>query len=111
MVDPMTGKEVFYAGGYDTENEDDVHQCGDAKPSASVSVTENDDGTWTVSANISNGRYYLQNYSLTVNGTGVKSGEISTSGTITYISNTEPTSASINVTDTGGYSTTANWNK
>ena len=111
MIDPMTGKEVFYAGGYDTENEDDVHQCGDAKPNASISVTENEDGTWTVSANISNGRYYLQNYSLTVNGTNVKSGEISASGTITYVSNTEPTSASVHVTDTGGYATTADWKK
>lgn len=111
MIDPMTGKEVFYAGGYDTENEDDVHQCGDAKPNANVSVTENPDGTWTVSAAISNGRYYLQNYTLTVNGANVKSGEISASGTITYVSNTEPTSASVHVTDTGGYSTTANWSK
>ena len=111
MIDPMTGKEVFYAGGYDTENEDDVHQCGDAKPTASIKVTENDDGTWTVSANIANGRYYLQNYSLTVNGTNVKSGEISASGTVSYVSNSEPTSASVHVTDTGGYSTTANWSK
>ncbi len=111
MIDPMTGKEVFYAGGYDTENEDDVHQCSDAKPNASISVSANDDGTWTVSAALSNGRYYLQNYSLSVNGTGVKSGEISTSGTITYVSSEEPTSASVRVTDTGGYSTTANWSK
>ncbi|MBR3177170.1 penicillin-binding protein [Candidatus Saccharibacteria bacterium] len=111
MIDPMTGKEVFYAGGYDTENEDDVHQCSDAKPNASISVSANDDGTWTVSAALSNGRYYLQNYSLSVNGTGVKSGEISTSGTITYVSSEEPTSASVRVTDTGGYSTTVNWSK
>lgn len=111
MIDPMTGKEVFYAGGYDTENEDDVHQCNDAKPNASISVSANDDGTWTVSAALSNGRYYLQNYSLSVNGTSVKSGEISTSGTITYVSSEEPTSASVRVTDTGGYSTTVNWSK
>ena len=108
VIDPMTQKEVLYAGGYDTENEDDVHGCGDAKPSASIKVTQNGD-KWTVTASISNGRYYLQNYTLTVNGQSVKSGEISTSGDITYESATEPTSASVRVSDTAGYSTTTNW--
>ncbi len=111
IIDPMTKKETFYAGGYDTENEDDVHSCSDAKPSASVSVKDNNNGTWTVTASITNGRYYLQNYTITVNGASVKSGEISTSGTITYDSSEEPKSASVRVSDSAGYSATANWEK
>ena len=111
IIDPMTKKETFYAGGYDTENEDDVHSCSDAKPSASIDVRDNGNGTWTVSASISNGRYYLQNYTISVNGTAAKSGEISTSGSVSYDTSEEPKSASIRVTDTAGYSTTANWSK
>jgi penicillin-binding protein 1A len=111
IVDPMTKKVVYYAGGYDTENEDDVHKCDDTKPSASISVTDNNDGTWTVSASLSNGRYYLQNYSISVNGTSVKSGEISTSGTITYNATEKPTNVSVRVTDSAGYSSTASWSE
>ena len=111
IIDPMTKKETLYAGGYDTENEDDVHTCGDAKPNASISVHDNGNGTWTITANISNGRYYLKSYTISVNGTAVKSGDISQSGAVTYDSSEEPTSASIRVTDTAGYSTTASWSK
>ena len=111
IIDPMTKKETLYAGGYDTENEDDVHTCGDAKPNASISVHDNGNGTWTITANISNGRYYLKSYTISVNGTAVKSGDISQSGVVTYDSSEEPTSASIRVTDTAGYSTTASWSK
>ena len=111
IIDPMTKKETLYAGGYDTENEDDVHTCGDAKPNASISVHDNGNGTWTITANISNGRYYLKSYTISVNGAAVKSGDISQSGAVTYDSSEEPTSASIRVTDTAGYSTTASWSK
>jgi len=111
IIDPMTKKETYYAGGYDTENEDDVHSCSDAKPHASIDVKNNGNGTWTVTASISNGRYYLQSYTISVNGTAAKSGEISASGTVTYDTSEEPTSASVRVTDTAGYSVTANWSK
>ena len=111
IIDPMTKKETYYAGGYDTENEDDVHSCSDAKPKASINVKSNGNGTWTVTANISNGRYYLQNYTISVNGTAAKSGEISSSGDVTYETSEEPTSASVRVTDTAGYTVTATWNK
>ena len=111
IIDPMTKKETLYAGGYDTENEDDVHTCGDAKPNASISVHDNGNGTWTITANISNGRYYLKSYTISVNGTAVKSGDISQSGVVTYDSSEEPTSASIRVTETAGSSTTASWSK
>ena len=111
IIDPMTKKETLYAGGYDTENEDDVHTCGDAKPNASISVHDNGNGTWTITANISNGRYYLKSYTISINGAAVKSGDISQSGAVTYDSSEEPTSASIRVTDTAGYSTTASWSK
>ncbi len=108
MIDPMTNQEVFYASGYDTENEDDVHACGDAKPTASINVTQSGAG-WKVTASISNGRYYLQNYTLSVNGSTVKSGDISTSGSITYETTEQPTSVSIVVNDSAGYSTTSSW--
>ncbi len=111
IIDPMTNEEHLSADGYDTENSDDVHQCDDAKPGASVSVSENGDGTWTVTASFSNGRYYLQSYTINVNDTVVKSGEISKTGTITYVSTTEPTKASVSVRDTAGYTASNSWSK
>jgi len=81
------------------------------KAVASIDVKNNGNGTWTVTASISNGRYYLQSYTISVNGTAAKSGEISASGTVTYDTSEEPTSASVRVTDTAGYSVTANWSK
>ena len=106
MVDPMTGKEVFYAGGYDTENEDDVHKCDDKKPGISISDPElNADGTYTVTVNFSNGRYSLQNYTITVDGKDF-SGDIGSSGGAKTVGpfDTAPKNVSARVTDSGGYS-------
>jgi penicillin-binding protein 1A len=109
VIDPMTKKEIKYAGGYDIENEDDVHKCDDAKPSASVNVTDNGDGTWKVTASFSNGRYALKSYTISVNGSAAKSGDISSSGTITYDTNEKPNKASASVTDSAGYTASASW--
>ena len=110
MIDPVTKKDVLYSGDYDTENEDDVHLCSDAKPNVSVAApTQNPDGTWTVSFSVSNGRYYLQSYSISIDGANVKNGEISQSGTITYVTDSQPKSVSVTVKDSAGYTNTNSW--
>jgi len=111
MIDPMTEKEIYYSGEYDTEKEDDVHQCSDKKPGVSVSQPTGSNGNWTISFVASNGRYSLQNYSISINGTNVKNGELSASGgTITYTSNYDTiNSVSVTVKDSAGYTTTNSW--
>ncbi|MBR3378325.1 hypothetical protein IKG50_03280, partial [Candidatus Saccharibacteria bacterium] len=109
MIDPMTGKEVYYAGGYDTENEDDVHQCGDAKPSI-LSISWDEDRS-SIIVKIKNGRYSLQNYTVTVDGQNYN-GELPANGKDVEIPlSSKPTSVSAHATDTGGYSTSANWSE
>jgi penicillin-binding protein 1A len=109
VIDPMTKKEIKYAGGYDIENEDDVHKCDDAKPSVSVSATEGSDGKWVITASFSNGRYALKSYTISVNGSAVKSGDISSSGTITYEASEKPDKVTANVTDSAGYTASGSW--
>ena len=111
IIDPMTKKETFYAGGYDTENEDDVHSCSDAKPKVNSINVKQEGAVWKITANISNGRYYLQSYTISVNGSAAKSGEISSSGEVSYETSEEPTNVSVRVTDTAGYSATSSWSK
>ena len=49
IIDPMTKKEAFYAGGYDTENEDDVHSAVTQSQAQAFSYRDNpQNGTWTV---------------------------------------------------------------
>ncbi len=119
MIDPMTQKEVFYSSEYDAENEDDVHVCGDAKPTASISISEKtttspgEGGSvpaksWTISASAAFGRYELSEYTLTVNGQVVESGSLPASGgKIEYTTTTKPTNVSFTVKDSAGYSATA----
>ena len=110
MIDPMTEKEVYYSGDYDTENDDDVHQCSDAKPAVSVNAPSGGAGAWNVTFVAKNGRYSLQNYSISINGTNVKNGELTASGgTITYTSAEEPKSISVTIKDSAGYTATNSW--
>lgn len=113
MIDPMTNKEIFYASDYDTENEDDVHQCSDKRPTASIRVTggatgdDEDTGSWDITASADFGTYSLATYELRVNGVLVKSGALaSSSDSVTYTTTTKPTSISFKVTDSAGYTTT-----
>lgn len=103
IYDAMTKKDVYYASDYDTENEDDVHTCGDARPTASVHVEQSGED-WTVTASGSGPRG-ISTYELRVNGALVKSGTYD--GTVTYITTEKPTSVSFRVVDSLGYVGTA----
>jgi len=124
MIDPMTQKEVFYSSDYDTEHEDDVHVCGDAKPTVSISIKENTTTSpgeggeapitkksWTITATAAFGRYELSSYTLSVNGQEVESGPLAANGgTIEYTTTTKPTNVSFTAKDSAGYSATATSN-
>lgn len=112
IVDPVTNSTTYYAGGYDTEHEDDIHNCSDRRPSASITIVpqSGEDATksWKITAVASFGTYELSAYDLVVNGVSVQSSGLSPNGeTISYTVNEEPTSVSFKVTDVAGYSYTA----
>lgn len=112
VVDPMTNVTTYYAGGYDTENEDDVHSCSDTRPTASVSVTSSDANgatTYKVTGTAKAGSKTLSSYELSVNGTMVKSGNLNATGdTIEYETSTKPTSVTFKVVDSAGYTASDN---
>ena len=109
IIDPMTGNENIYSSDYNTEEYDDIHLCGDTKPTASinsVSETTDEEGNkhYTISAYAHFGRYNLSTYELYVNGTLVKSGQLNASEqTITHSGDGEPKSVTFKVKDVAGY--------
>ena len=107
----MLNKVEYYADGYDAQSDDDVHQCSDKKPTASVSISDDDSsGTtmYTVSGTARFGTYSLKSYTLTVNGTVVKSGELDgVSDEITYETNVKPSSVVFTIEDVAGYKSSA----
>lgn len=114
IIDPVLNKVEYYADGYDASAEDDVHQCSDKKPTASLSTSEDDStGTtmYTITGTANFGTYSLKSYTLTVNGTVVKSGSLEgTSDAIEYQTDVKPTSIVFTVEDTAGYKTSATMN-
>jgi len=80
-IDPITKSEIFTAPeGYDANNEDDQHQCDDAKPTiGNISVSKSGN-RYNISVNVSNGRFSLETIDILVDGKSVKSGNISPSG-------------------------------
>lgn len=106
IIDPMTNNETIYAGDYNADETDDVHLCEDKKPSVSgISYSENEDETYTISANVHFGRYSLSTYEVYVNGSLACSGSLA--GDATSITpcttKTEPTSITVKVKDLAGY--------
>ena len=70
MIDPVTKKEIFYAEGYDTTAEDDVHKCEDARPSLSSITVEED----ALTINYSQGTYPISSMEISVDGSVLYSG-------------------------------------
>lgn len=73
--------------GYDIKNEDDVHKCGDKKPSiGSISLTEVDAGTrtYTIGASLKRGKFGLKSVEFIVNGKTISTHGGSSSASTTY---------------------------
>lgn len=111
MLDPMTQEESIYAEGYLPEEEDDVHSCSDAKPSVGTISVGGSEGAWTISVTLKNGKYTLEHYSISINGKAVKDGSVTATETVTFTSETEPTSISVSLRDAAGYTASGSWSK
>lgn len=82
VMDPITKKEVITApDGYDAKADDDVHNCGDAKPRVGgITVSKNSDGSHVIEVAAINGKFNLATIDISVDGRSVKSGALSATG-------------------------------
>lgn len=104
MTDPNTKKLMFYApSGYDTNRDDDVHQCGDATPSiSSISVSTTSPNTYKITVSVTQGKGNLTGLTFSVNGASINSQAISNAGSYetTYTANgPDPFTISATATD------------
>ncbi len=96
--------------GYDIQNKDDVHLCGDPQATASLSLTQTSGRTYKIETNITAGKFPIQTVDFIVNGQVVSTQPAA--GGATYTAEyTFPDSGSytiqIRTTDQGYYQTTA----
>lgn len=83
--DPITEQKRYISpDGYNAAEEDDVHKCGDAKPSVSVSANGDD-----IMVTYSAGRFRIENITVSVNGRQVSSFAASGSGSRTIDAGTD----------------------
>jgi membrane peptidoglycan carboxypeptidase len=109
-IDSTTNKEIEGTppSGYDIKNNDDVHQCGDPQPSATVSNPTKNGSTYTVNATVSSGKFPIQTIDFLANGQILSSQPYNGSNNYT-VSNVPPnTSIQVRVTDQGYYQQTSN---
>ncbi len=109
-IDPVTKKDTFIApDGYNALEEDDRHNCNDAKPTVnSISVSGN-----TITVSVSKGTFGLKRLEIKVNGGTVSNASVSASGEYTATYNFTPgkqTSISVTVEDQGYYQRTSSRN-
>jgi penicillin-binding protein 1A len=70
-TDPTNKKTVYVAsGGYDASSNDDVHQCGDAPPTVSVTISGSGP-TYTIIATVSQGKGNINDVTISVDGTTI----------------------------------------
>ncbi len=102
--DPITEKKrVIAPDGYDATEEDNVHKCGDAKPSVSVSA-DGDDIVVTYNA----GRFRIENITVKVNGSTVTSFSAGGSGSRTIDAGTnDDYTVTVQLRDEGYYTASA----
>ncbi len=105
ITDPVTKQESITApDGYDPKADDDVHLCGDAKPSASVTI-HNSTATVAYTA----GKFTPTTVELFVDGQSVGSKAISATGTwdVALSASTGTHTVTATITDSGYYQSTS----
>jgi len=88
--------DPFYDAATNSADEDDVHRCEDIKPTVSLAVTDNSNGTYEFSISVGAGTHPINSeqfagqLNITVNGAAIPNGSIQIGGpgvyNITYIS-------------------------
>ncbi len=82
FTDTVTGKKTYSASteGYDPNATDDVHNCSDAKPFVTLTVTPAGLSKYHISAKVEQGTYALSSVDIAVNGQAISSQPINSPG-------------------------------
>lgn len=95
-IDPETKKTAYIAsGGYDASKEDDAHDCGDSRPSVSVSH----DAPGTITVTVTKGKGKLTKVRVTVNGTTHSVPASPGTHSVSYTPTDDPIKVTASVTD------------
>jgi len=111
FTDPISKKDVYIApDGYDSNTDDDLHKCDDAKPTVgTISLTKISGSTYKINVSVVGGTHSLQQVEIKVGSTIVATLPAGSSGTYdadyTFTSNSTQT-VSATVTDSALYSGT-----
>lgn len=111
VTDPVTKKDNYsnVPDGYDSTKDDDAHSCGDAKPAlGSATATDNGDGTWTISVNVTQGKFGIESSGVTISVGGAAQSVTQAGGTyqVTYTGSANPITTNdvvVRVVDQGYY--------
>lgn len=81
--DPVTKKEIIVApDGYDATKDDDIHQCGDNKPSVgTIDISKASGNTYKISISVVSGTHPLKDIEVKVGGTVIATLPATASGT------------------------------
>lgn len=110
-IDPVTKKPAYTGApaGYDATKDDDVHSCGDARPSlgSTATISAGPGNTWNITVSVTQGTFALGDspVSISVNGTALTVTKAGANYTATYSGSASPAGdVEVTVTDTGFYS-------
>lgn len=110
MIDPVTKKDIYIApDGYNGNEEDDAHICGQAQPTVSVSWNAAGNNKYTIVANVNPGVFGITNVQILVGGSVVATIQAPGPYTYTYTrpsSDSSAKSVSAIVIDDGFYKAT-----
>ena len=112
-IDPVTKREIFISpDGYNATEEDDAHDCGDAKPSISgISVSQvGDSNQYRIEISARRGTFALEEITVSVGGQSIGTLSASASGDYetTYTANDSgQQTIAVNVRDDGYYSSSS----
>ncbi len=105
-VQALAASLGYGAGGSIPTQNDDVHQCGDAQPSATIAATANPGGTVTVTTTVTGGRFPISHVDVFRDNTLISS--TGGGGTITDTPGSGTHSYYAKVYDSGYYSAQSN---
>jgi membrane peptidoglycan carboxypeptidase len=108
MKDPVTKKDSYInTEGYDSNADDDVHNCGDVAPSASVALAGGGNN-WTVRVTVTPGTFGASNINVTgtANGSALTFTKNGNTYDASYSGGDPHGNTSVNVVDSGYYSAT-----
>ena len=103
-IDPITkSKSITAPAGYDATKDDDIHQCGDAKPEVSDISISSSGNPRKITVKISGGTHSLSSYDILVDGKSVQSGSGDGTKTVSVSVGSGSHTVTVNLQDSAYY--------